>query len=326
MLQIVGKNQVTGIVSPVTRISNANTYDYMKDVIEGKRTATKDFFVFELGQYKYVASNYISFLNGNANEVSGRIWPGYLSQVVQDIDGYIRDQTQGYFEFSHYVQYFISAIHQSSTITTSNFKNPDELVEKMRAINGAVSLLSLRASYFRYLVERRETQILSEINLFSKMVSFSASIDHMGETHNRGVVHNVIGDRNLVVQAPDVFDFIPFILLENAVKYGPASGVGLAISISREASGALLEVGSMGAIVTDEEQSRLFSRGFRASAAEQLQKQGTGLGLYQAKLGASRMFGGTVNFRQSGPVIHIDGLKYRKTIVSIWFPSNCILR
>jgi PAS domain S-box-containing protein len=82
--------------------------------------------------------------------------------------------------------------------------------------------------------------------------------------------------------------------LVNAIKYTPVGGV---IKIGAHRINDLLEVtiADNGIGIPPAEQRRLFSKMFRASNAEKLITEGTGLGLYIAKRAAQAM-GGSVSF------------------------------
>jgi len=102
--------------------------------------------------------------------------------------------------------------------------------------------------------------------------------------------------KNLVAQAVSN-------LLENAVKYSDSrSTIFLVASRSTvEKMGEVLMVSvvSTGLPIKQEEQTRLFDRGFRGSTARQKVPAGTGIGLYLAKR-VMNLHGGALGLRANG--------------------------
>lgn len=82
--------------------------------------------------------------------------------------------------------------------------------------------------------------------------------------------------------------------LTNAIKYTPAGGT-IKVGVRRDNDTLAVTVADNGIGIPVAEQRRLFSKMFRASNAEKLVTDGTGLGLYIAKR-AAEVLGGNVSF------------------------------
>jgi len=82
-------------------------------------------------------------------------------------------------------------------------------------------------------------------------------------------------------------------LLSNAVEYTPKKGI-ITITITKSGSGVQIEVKDTGCGVPVHDQKKLFTKFFRASNAQKLRPDGTGLGLYITKSIIIAM-GGTIN-------------------------------
>jgi PAS domain S-box-containing protein len=73
-------------------------------------------------------------------------------------------------------------------------------------------------------------------------------------------------------------------LLSNAVKYTPKGGkVSLKISANDKEKSALIEVSDTGYGIPESQQDKIFTKLFRADNAQEIDPDGTGLGLYIAK-------------------------------------------
>ena len=79
------------------------------------------------------------------------------------------------------------------------------------------------------------------------------------------------------------FDLLPFLLIENALKYSPPDQrIEVIFEEGREYVD--IHVKSIGPVVKPEEMERIFARGMRGVNAAAIQPKGTGLGLYVASI------------------------------------------
>lgn len=99
--------------------------------------------------------------------------------------------------------------------------------------------------------------------------------------------------RSVMVEA-DLFRHVVANLVSNAAKYTPAGGA-IAVRVSDDGSGARLEVQDSGIGIPKAAQPRLFEKFYRADNVHALDTEGTGLGLYLARLIVEH-FGGRLRF------------------------------
>lgn len=99
------------------------------------------------------------------------------------------------------------------------------------------------------------------------------------EARDREVTIRLEGESRIEIDTLPVFELLPFVLLENGVKYSPPRQ---SVFIYFETIGKqqVVTIASIGPEVTDIELPRLFEKGFRANATANL--PGEGLGLYLA--------------------------------------------
>jgi len=90
------------------------------------------------------------------------------------------------------------------------------------------------------------------------------------------------GNTRKVFDVYESFKLIPLTLIDNAQKYS-RKGCSVIIQVDETAQGLLVSVISEGALLSSDEQSRLFVRGFRGQAAITMHPGGMGLGLYIAQ-------------------------------------------
>jgi signal transduction histidine kinase len=96
---------------------------------------------------------------------------------------------------------------------------------------------------------------------------------------DREVMIELDGESRVEIDALPVFELLPFVLLENGVKYSP-KGQSVTVRFETVAGRQVVVVSSIGPAVTDAELPRLFEKKFRGSATTRL--PGEGLGLYLA--------------------------------------------
>jgi signal transduction histidine kinase len=114
-----------------------------------------------------------------------------------------------------------------------------------------------------------------------------------------------------------IFDLIPFLVLENAIKYGPFGEVIL-VTFYQDGNGSHVRISSYGPPVDADELKVLGLSTFRTRAAKEYVKPGTGLGLKLVRKIANLHNMG-VEFKCEGPVRQIEGKKFMKFIVELHY-------
>lgn len=100
------------------------------------------------------------------------------------------------------------------------------------------------------------------------------------EARDRQVTIRLDGESRVEIDTLPVFELLPFVLLENAVKYSP-KGQSVAVSFEPAGGRQTVTVTSVGPAVADAELPHLFERGYRGAQAAGL--PGDGLGLFLAQ-------------------------------------------
>ena len=97
---------------------------------------------------------------------------------------------------------------------------------------------------------------------------------------DEGSFHRVFGDKRLLMEKNLVAQAVSNIL-ENAVKYADP-GTTIAVSAHADEKSVGIAIESSGMVISAEETTRVFERGYRGKAAMQKVAAGTGIGLYLA--------------------------------------------
>lgn len=129
---------------------------------------------------------------------------------------------------------------------------------------------------------------------------------------------NLIGISRMEIPIISVFDMLPFVILQNAVKYTPPGyHINVEFDESENNSRLYVKVSSYGPLVDDSEIPNIFNREFRGRHSKNI--EGQGLGLHLAKR-VCELHDAHIHIEIGDTLGHtISGLKYQKFIVCIRF-------
>lgn len=117
-----------------------------------------------------------------------------------------------------------------------------------------------------------------------------------------------------------VFDIVPFLLVENAVKYSPRESE-VTITITEHPREIEARVESLGPLVPPEELPRLVEKGYRGKEAEKLGEKGSGFGLHFAKF-ATEMNGASLTLNSGREVCSYNGVRFSPFSAVLRVPSG----
>lgn len=129
----------------------------------------------------------------------------------------------------------------------------------------------------------------------------------------------LVGPSHNEVDILPAFEMIPFVLLDNAVKYSPDEQEVVIHVTDNPSPGRRIEatISSIGPTVEESQIAHLCERGFRGSHAERSRVVGQGIGLYLANT-LVRLSNGKLEIRsESQPIFHIDGVGYSEFSVTL---------
>lgn len=124
--------------------------------------------------------------------------------------------------------------------------------------------------------------------------------------------------RNSIDMFP-IFDFVPHVLLENAIKYSPKSQ-DIEVSFEGDNNSFEVTVESIGPNVTKEEILKIFEKTNRAHFARLVDTSGGGYGLYFAKL-ICDLHNIELTAESGDPIIHINNIPYSKFVVKLSYTN-----
>ncbi len=160
----------------------------------------------------------------------------------------------------------------------SNYVKP-----KVQSIFASSSLISTRLDIFDF--DSNPESLTSHNPFFTEVFKKFDKAKRCLETFARDkkVKISLIGKSVYKMNLYPVFDFLPFVLIENAIKYSP-DDQEVQVIFEDDVNFLEVRISSMGPLVEAKEKNRLFERKFRATNAEAFDKTGGGYGLFFSKL------------------------------------------
>lgn len=126
--------------------------------------------------------------------------------------------------------------------------------------------------------QARENQTIERAGIYKK---FDKSRRILAELANsRQIKIEFIGESHEFIEALPIFELLPFVLLENAIKYSPQEQ-SVIVEFNSENNKITVSIKNIGPLVNENELDLLFRKGFRGSHTKNF--QGEGRGLYLAK-------------------------------------------
>ena len=83
------------------------------------------------------------------------------------------------------------------------------------------------------------------------------------------------------IKAHDCIQLLPFLILDNAIKYSP-NGETIDIIFNERENQQHVRISSLGPVVFQNELEKICSQGYRGEAAAKVTEDGMGIGLYTA--------------------------------------------
>jgi len=225
---------------------------------------------------------------------------GYASSFCLSLDA-LKDQ---------YDSLIRQNIHEVRGINSALYNSAFELQESLdggiasdqqywrRVSKSVVSLselLSRRIDFMEFLSNPPSTMARNDIFVYRKFDKLQRCFSVTA--NDRDIAFQLSGESKAAIYGPPIFDLVPYLLIENAVKYSPTKSV-ISISCNDSANKIECSVSSMGPLIEDAELELVFKQGFRGKNARLSQKSGSGLGLAVLHKIVHDVFGGTVSIQK----------------------------
>lgn len=169
-----------------------------------------------------------------------------------------------------------------ATYNDASNDNVYDILQRVRNIQAMEELISCKYSVYD-LVSNIDILNVVNKNMISIYKKFDKARYILFDYRGKGITINFEGETEYTYNGSLIyFDILPFLLLENAVKYSPPNREVKVSFI--EINGTLrVSVDSLGPYCPKEEIPFLFAKNYRSSGAQRVINEGNGIGLYLVK-------------------------------------------
>lgn len=206
-----------------------------------------------------------------------------------------------------------SALEAQTWIDRSNFYEAKKRVENVLASQG---MLKMRTDALDFVGNPASIIQEQSIHPFRKIDKVIRSFKSMAFSQRK--VLSLSGSSFGRIRGPDIFELIPYVLIDNAIKYSPES---YPIDVfASESDRFCFSVKSYGPHIAEEEKEEIFAKGVRGRAAVTSSVPGSGVGLHIVRKLITENFGGSISVEQESASDLVEGLHYHRTTFTVEVP------
>lgn len=154
------------------------------------------------------------------------------------------------------------------------------------------------------------------INIYRKFDKARFVIDT--QSIKRNIPIHFVGECHLAIEGYEIFDLLPYIFFDNAVKY---TRPGMEVTVKFNPEDRLVEISNIGPMVKKEEINHIFNNSIRGEFCKSF--EGSGLGLFMAKQIADLHKINCWAESSEAIVFHINEIPYSEFKIHLDF-SHCI--
>lgn len=318
-LDILCRNSLTGETSQFGSIDQA-TKEALQELIEGKKSSDQSHFVFHFEEFIFAASANLEYIDSESKKRTIRYNRTEVQDYCMDLAQFIREQTRIFINYSHDIQYLIHSLNANSYIKKHENSDLEAYKQRLESINLISIVISAKNTFFRYLTEDLENSEIEQVSITDKVFKIYKGIPAFIDADKKTVEADFKSSTKRNVNMINIFEFIPYTIVENIIKYGPQD-LHIDFEIYDNNEKIFVDISSLGPTLDQGEQDKIFERGFRGRAVEEAGFPGHGLGLFQANQAASELFRGKISIRQDcDRSILLNGMNYCQTTFTISIP------
>jgi len=226
------------------------------------------------------------------------------TQIEQFVAGIIEFENMSFEKASQDLNVLIHDLRNVSTtiynaaIEARNFinrQNYKEAAARVKNVIAAQTVLKIRTDLLDFLGNPASLIKQSPISIYRKIDKIRQTLE--AKAFAKQIEIKIAGDSHRTCFGPDLFEIVPFVIIENAIKYSP-NNEEISVEVCEEEGWIVCKVESMGPEITWQEQERIFEKGFRGASAKNSGISGTGLGLHVVKMLIEDFYKGSISVSQ----------------------------
>lgn len=206
-----------------------------------------------------------------------------------------------------------SALEAQTWMDRSNFFEAKKRVENVLASQG---MLKMRTDALDFVGNPASVIQERTVHPFRKLDKVVRSYKSLAFSQGKSI--NLSGESFGRIRGPDIFELIPYLLIDNAIKYSP-DGYNIEVRAGEDASFGF-SVESYGPYIAEAEWDEIFAKGVRGRAAVASSVPGSGVGLHIVRKLITENFGGDIKVEQDTASTLHDGLYYHRTTFTVEIP------
>ena len=195
------------------------------------------------------------------------------------------------------------------------------VADTARSIFATSSLISVRLDAYDFQInpDRFSQGPKDEMTIYKKFDKTKKCLQTLCAKEHKKIIFS--GESHDTILAYEILELLPFVLLENAIKYSPQQQE-IDVVFTTENGSLKMSISSIGPILKSDEKTHVFERGFRGVNARAMQKSGTGTGLYFAKCVCDMHDIKISVDSDQKALFRLDNVPYSKFYLMLEFPAR----
>lgn len=197
----------------------------------------------------------------------------------------------------HDLRALSSAIYNSaeSAKAASEEGNPFLTLSRIESVIAAHTMLSIRIDLLDFVANRITLATHVSVPVFKKVDKVVRCF--RSKAAARSITIILKGASYGFARGPQIFELIPYAIIDNAIKYAPA-GSEVIVTVTEDNDVIRASFTSFGPRIDPDEVSKIFERGYRSRNAISAGTMGTGIGLHMARTLVEDHFDGKISVSQ----------------------------
>lgn len=218
----------------------------------------------------------------------------------------------------HDLRRLSASIYHAAEQAKSYMADGDAAAASVRIENviATQSMLRIRTDVLDFSGNPNAEQVMEAIPIYRRVDKVVKCFTPISE--RKGTKISIQGPSFAESLGPNVFEIIPYVLIDNAVKYAPSLS-NISVTVLDLTDEIVLTVESLGPDISPNERDRIFERGVRGDAAKTIENSGSGVGLFLAK-SLIQKFGGTISVEVSDSQLSYQQHNYHNVTFEVRLP------